>query len=120
MSFGVSRVVALAGICDLEDAARGGLGQDAVQEFLGGEPADVPEAYEAADPARRLPLGVPQLLAHGTADDRVPFDHAERYAERARAAGDDCSVLALEHVDHFDVMDPRTDAWRAIGEAVRP
>ena len=117
---GASRVVALAGVCDLEDAARTGLGQRAVQEFLGGEPADVPEAYEAADPARRLPLGVPQLLAHGTADDRVPFEHAERYAERARAAGDDCSVLALEDVDHFDVIDPRTTAWETIVEAVRP
>jgi acetyl esterase/lipase len=115
-----SSIVALAGVCDLEDAARAGLGEDAVQEFLGGEPSEVPAAYAAADPARRLPLGVPQLLVHGTADDRVPFDHAERYAERARAAGDDCSVLALEGVDHFDVMDPRTAAWRAIGEAVQP
>jgi acetyl esterase/lipase len=117
---GASRVVALAGVCDLEDAARAGLGRNAVQEFLGGEPSEVPEAYEAADPARRLPLGVAQLLAHGTADDQVPFEHAERYAERARAAGDDCVVLALEDVDHFDVIDPRTKAWEAIAEAVRP
>jgi acetyl esterase/lipase len=117
---GASRVVALAAVCDLEDAARGGLGRDAVQEFLGGEPSEVPEAYEAADPAHRLPLGVPQLLVHGTADDQVPFEHAERYAERARAAGDDCSLLALDDVDHFDVIDPRTDAWRAISAAVRP
>jgi pimeloyl-ACP methyl ester carboxylesterase len=97
-----------------------GLGQHAVQEFLGGEPSQVPAAYEHADPARRLPLGVPQLHAHGTADDRVPFEHAERYAERARAAGDDCSMLVLDGVDHFDVIDPRTAAWQAIGEAVRP
>jgi acetyl esterase/lipase len=117
---GVSRVVALAGVCDLRDAARAGLGQDATQELLGGEPADVPAAYEEADPARRLPLGVPQLLAHGTADDRVPIEHAERYAKRARAAGDNCTVLPLVGVDHFDVIDPRTDAWRAISEAVRP
>jgi acetyl esterase/lipase len=117
---GASRIVALAGVCDLEDAARAGLGRDAVQEFLGGTPRDVPEAYEAADPARRLPLGVAQVLAHGTADDQVPFEHAERYAERARAAGDDCVVLALDDVDHFDVIDPRTAAWEAIGAAVRP
>jgi acetyl esterase/lipase len=116
---GASSVVTLAGVCDLEDAARAGLGQHAVQEFLGGEPSEAPEAYAAADPARRLPFGVPQLLVHGTADDRVPFAHAERYAERARAAGDDCSLLALDGVDHFDVIDPRTEAWRAIGEALR-
>jgi acetyl esterase/lipase len=115
---GAGAVVALAGVCDLRDAARTGLGDNAAQELLDGEPADVPAAYDAADPAARLPLGVPQILAHGTADDRVPFAHAERYAERARAAGDDCTVLALHGVDHFDVIDPRTDAWRRIEEVV--
>jgi acetyl esterase/lipase len=117
---GATSVVALAGVCDLDDAARAGLGQHAVQELLGGGPDDVPAAYEDADPARRLPLGVPQLLVHGTSDDRVPFEHAVRYAERARAAGDDCTVLALDGVDHFDVIDPRSQAWVTIAEAVRP
>jgi acetyl esterase/lipase len=115
---GANTVLALAGVCDLEDAAREGLGRRATQEFLGGTPAEVPDAYELADPARRVPFGVRQVLAHGTADDRVPFAHAERYCERARAAGDDCSVLALDGVDHFDVIDPRTDAWRQIVAAL--
>jgi|tagenome__1003787_1003787.scaffolds.fasta_scaffold20926509_2 acetyl esterase/lipase len=104
---GADAVLGLAAVCDLGEAAREGLGDNATQEFLG----DDPEAYELADPARRLPLGVPQLLAHGTADDRVPFGHAERYAERA---GEECAVLRLDGVDHFDVIDPRTDAWRRI------
>ena len=117
---GATSVVALAGVCDLAEAAREGLGDRAAQELLGGEPGDVPGAYAQADPASRLPLGVPQLLVHGTADDRVPFEHAERYAERARAAGDDCTVLALDGVDHFDVIDPRSKAWATIVEAVRP
>jgi acetyl esterase/lipase len=112
--------VALGGVCDLEAAARAHIGGDAVVEFLGGEPESATAAYDAADPGRLLPLGVPQLLVHGTDDDRVPIGLARAYAERARAAGDDCRLLELEGVDHFDVIDPRHLAWagivRAIGE----
>ena len=52
---------------DLEAAARERLGRDAVRELLGGAPTDVASAYEEADPARRLPLGVPHVLVHGAA-----------------------------------------------------
>jgi acetyl esterase/lipase len=117
---GARGAVALGGVCDLEAAARAHIGADAVVEFLGGEPRSEKVAYDAADPGRLLPLGVPQLLVHGTDDDRVPIGLAREYAERARAAGDDCRLLELENVDHFDVIDPRHVAWagivRAIGE----
>jgi acetyl esterase/lipase len=68
------------------------------------------------DPARRLPLGVPQILVHGIEDDRVPIEHARAYAARATAAGDDCRLLEL-HADHFDVIDPRSAAWPAVRDA---
>jgi acetyl esterase/lipase len=117
---GARGAVALGGVCDLEAAARARIGADAVVEFLGGEPGSATAAYDAADPGRLLPLGVPQLLVHGTDDDRVPTGLARAYADRARAAGDDCRLLELEGVDHFDVIDPRHAAWagivRAIGE----
>jgi acetyl esterase/lipase len=108
--------VALAGVCDLGDAASRGLGGNAVQELLGGEPEDVPDAYRDADPARELPLGVPQLLVHGSADDRVPIEHARAYAA---AAGDEARMLELDGADHFYVIDPRYDGWRAIPAAMR-
>ena len=113
----VDAAVALGGVCDLEDAARAGLGADAVHEFLGGGPDDAPRAYEEADPARRLPLETPQLLVHGTADDRVPVEHARRYAARARAAGDECRLLELE-IDHFAPIDPRNPVWPTIVAAM--
>jgi acetyl esterase/lipase len=108
----VSAAVALGGVCDLRTAAAAGLGNDAVREFLGADPGDVPEA----DPAQQLPLGVPQLLVHGTADDRVPIEHARSYA---KLAGDECRVLELDGADHFDVIDPRSAAWQAIPPAMR-
>ena len=102
--------VALGGVCDLADADRRGLGSNAVQELLGGD--DVP----GIDPARRLPLGVPQLVVHGTEDDRVPIEHARAYAT---AAGAECTLLELEGADHFDVIDPRYGGWEAIPNAMR-
>ena len=114
----VDAAVALGGVCDLLAAAEERLGNGAVQEVLGGEPGEVPDAYAAADPAARLPLGVSQRLVHGVADDRVPIGHAEAYAERARGAGDDCRVVAIGS-GHFEVIDPRSDAWPAVAETAR-
>jgi len=102
--------VALGGVCDLGAAARADLGDRAVQELLGGSQDEVPEAYRAADPGARLPLGVPQMLVHGVGDDRVPLAHAQAYAGRARAAGDDCRVVEID-AGHFEPIDPRSRAW---------
>ena len=106
----VDAAVALGGVCDLAAADAEGLGQRAVAEFLGGSAAEVPDAYHAADPAARLPLGRPQVLIHGTGDDRVPVVHARSYAARAAAAGDDCRLVELE-TDHFQPIDPRSPVW---------
>ena len=113
----VDAAVALGGVCDLDRAARSGLGADAVQELLGGSPEQAPAAYSVADPAARLPLGVPQVLVHGTRDDRVPLAHAQEYAERARAAGDDCRVVEVD-AGHFEPIDPRAAVWDNIVAAL--
>jgi acetyl esterase/lipase len=103
--------VALAGVCDLVEAARLHLSQDAVADLLGGGPDERPEAYRHASPAALLPLGVPQVLVHGTADASVPFAISERYAAATRAAGDACELVALDGVDHFALIDPGSAAW---------
>ena len=109
----VDAAVGLGAVCDLAAAAAAGLGASAVQELLGGEPDDVPDAYRAADPAARLPLGVAQVLVHGGDDDRVPLSHARDYAERARTADDDCRVVELDG-GHFEPIDPRSAAWQHV------
>ncbi|WP_433327693.1 alpha/beta hydrolase family protein [Spirillospora sp. CA-294931] len=104
-------VVSLAGVCDLALAARLGLSDGAVAELLGGGPADRPAVYRRADPAALAPLGVPQLLVHGTADADVPFELSRRYAV---AAGPEATLLALPGADHFDVITPDSAAWPRI------
>lgn len=114
----VDSAVALGGVCDLAAAAHAGLGDDAVQELLGGERADVPDAYAAADPAERLPLGVRHTLVHGVRDDRVPVSHARAYARRARAEGDECRLVEVD-AGHFEVIDPRSPVWADVLDALR-
>ena len=111
-------VVALAGVADLRYGAEQRIGRGAVQDFLGGEPDDVPDRYAAASPIERLPLGVPQVLVHGTQDDAVPFEIAQRYRDAGVAVGDDVRLVGLPGRGHFELIDPLTDAWQAVPSAV--
>lgn len=106
-------VVSLAGVNDLTAAARLRLSDAAVIGLLGGHPDERPDVYALACPARLLPLGVPQLAVHGTADTSVPLELTTGYAA---AAGRDCEALLLPGVDHFAVIDPATAAWAAVAE----
>ena len=99
----LAKAVSLAGVTDLARAAREGIGANAAVEFAGAEPP------AHADPMRRLPLAVPALLAHGTDDDRVPYDYS-----RAFAAASGAELLTLPGAGHFEVIDPRTPEWALV------
>jgi acetyl esterase/lipase len=115
----LSGVVSQAGVLDLDDAAEQDLGSGAVAALLGGLPSAVKERYGLASPVARLPVGVPVVCVHGTADDRVPLRQSERFVSAARAAGDPVELVVLDGVDHFAVIDPATAAWRACRDAAR-
>ncbi|HEX9133580.1 MAG TPA: alpha/beta hydrolase [Ktedonobacteraceae bacterium] len=103
--------ISLAGVVDLAMAWRLNLSNGAVVELLGGSITDVPERYAAASPAAMLPLGVPQVLIHGTLDENVPLQLSQSYAKAARAVNDPVTYIELEGIDHFDVIDPHSNAW---------
>jgi pimeloyl-ACP methyl ester carboxylesterase len=106
---GVRFAVSLAGVNDLVEGARQRLGDGAVAGFLGGGPDQVPERYAYACPTLRLPLAVPQLLVHGTADASVSYEFSAGYAAVARP----CELVTLDGGDHFTVIDPHSAAWAA-------
>ena len=103
--------ISLAGVLDLHLAYQLHLSNDAVVGLLGAKPADAPERYAASSPAALLPLGIPQVLIHGTADANVPIQVSQHYATLARAAGDTISFFEPQHVDHFAVINARTEVW---------
>jgi acetyl esterase/lipase len=109
-------VVSLAGVCDLETGAREGIGENAVVQFVGAGPDQDPDRYAEASPIRRLPSGVPVIMVHGDADDRVPIAQSRDYLTAARAAGDECDLSELPGGDHFELIDPRGRAWPIVRE----
>lgn len=111
-------VVSLAGYCDLALASRQGTGEGAVDLFCGGGPEDAPEAYRLADPSALIPTGRRLVIAHGERDDRVPVAQSMGFADAAERAGDSCTLLVVPGADHFELIDPRTQAWRDVVDAL--
>ena len=114
----VQSVLVLAGISDLREGFRQGTCDHAVYELLGGPPDSLPDRYAHASPAELLPLGVPQVLVHGSADEDVDPSITDLYAERARASGDQINEIRLVGFDHFDVINPESAIWHAALDAV--
>ena len=103
-------VVALAPVSDVRDATeRRGPGS-APARFM------APDQYADGSPVELLPLGVPQIVIHGTADDSVPFEMSERYVE---AAGVEAELVALDGTGHFELIDPQAPELGVTLDAIR-
>ncbi|MBB6172285.1 acetyl esterase/lipase [Nocardiopsis mwathae] len=110
----LTQVVGLAPVTDLRTSLDEGLGEGAVADFLGPDPS--PALVEDATPLKRIPVGTPQLVVHGSRDDRVPAGQSRAYVEAARGAGDRVDYVELSDADHFVVIDPSHASWRSVRE----
>ncbi len=86
------------------------------RELTGGSPDEFPERYALGSPMALLPLHVPQLVVHGTADDCVPVEMGRDYVSAARAAGDLAEFVEFPGMGHFEHLDPKGKAWGAVVE----
>ncbi len=85
-----------------------------VERLMGGSPAQVPDRYRAADPAG---LGAPDcrtILVHGGEDEEVPVATARAYA----TAHPEVELVEIPATGHFPLIDPASDAWPAVRDAV--
>ena len=110
------RVISMAGACDLAGAYARKPGGGAAGLLMGGSPEQHPERYDAGDPMRLLPLGIPALLVHGTLDETVSVERSRSYQQAALAAGDHLELVEIagEAGRHRAHIDPRSAAWEIV------
>jgi acetyl esterase/lipase len=114
----VDAVIGLAPIADLTEMAglfeRSGDGDNPVVDLMGGTPADRPDRYDLADPVR-LPRPAASIrLLHGARDSIVPLELSSSYA--ATHPGVTLAELAC---GHFELIDPRSDVFDHVHDAVQ-
>jgi acetyl esterase/lipase len=115
----VTRAISLAGVLDLRRAWDLHLSNDAVVEFLGGTPTDVPENYRESSPiAREIPR-TRQVVIHGTADTEVPYEISKSYVETKKKSGEHVELITLQDVGHFEIVDPVSAVWPKIQESIQ-
>ena len=103
-------VVALAPVSDVRDSTARRGPDSAPARFM------APEYYPEGSPIELLPLGVPQIVIHGTEDDSVPYEMSERYVA---AAGGEAELVTLEGTGHFELIDPQAREFAETVAAVR-
>jgi acetyl esterase/lipase len=106
----VRAAVGLAPIPDLADAYDCRVGGEAIAELIGGPPSQCRDRCQSASPMEMLPLGVRQLILHGTSDEVVPIDLSRRYARAATEAGDTVELIELSGMGHMEYLDPSSEA----------
>ncbi|MGL4177879.1 MAG: alpha/beta hydrolase family protein [Dermatophilaceae bacterium] len=102
-------VVALAPAADLGEVDRLGLSDGAAHALLGSGPADAPERWADADPARQH-LGVPTVILTGDADDVMPASVVDRYLA-TRRADEPLHTAVARGAGHLDLVDPSSSAY---------
>lgn len=77
--------------------------------WLGAPAAELPDMARLASPAHQVHAGAPPFhIAHGTADEHVPFAQGQALAAALRTAGTEVEFLPVEGGRHF---------WQGLGDA---
>jgi len=115
----VRGAISLAGVLDLKKGFKLHLSNDAVVEFMGGKPEDVPEHYREADP---MEIAIPQArqwIVVGLVDDVVPPEFSLEYVRTKRSAKkDNLELVEIARAGHFELIDPGSEAFKVVRDTV--
>ncbi|MEM7358448.1 MAG: alpha/beta fold hydrolase [Pseudomonadota bacterium] len=101
----ITGVVGLAPIVDIEAYALGSNScQTATPQFMGATPGELPDVYNAANPARQT-LHPETMLLHGKLDSIVPL---------AQSQDSKSPLQQIDEAGHFDLIHPGTPAFQAL------
>ncbi|MFI5111760.1 MAG: alpha/beta hydrolase family protein [Terriglobales bacterium] len=114
----VRNCVSLAGVLDLRRAWQLHLSNDAVVEYLGGTPEQVPENYREASPMELTIATARQVIVHGLADEIVPVAISRDYSAAKKKRGEQVEFVPIPQAGHLDVIDPRSRAFAVVADAV--
>lgn len=112
------QAISLAGVVDLRKAFARHLSNDAVAEFLGGKPSEVPEHYREADPMELKIAHARQWLLHGSEDDTVPPEFSRDYAEQKKKSGEHVQLIEIARSGHFELINPASEVFKQVNAAV--
>jgi hypothetical protein len=51
-------------------------------------------------------------------DDVIPVDFSRAFSDRKKKQGEDVRLLEIEQAGHFDLIDPRSEAWGKIASQI--
>jgi acetyl esterase/lipase len=118
----IRSVVAIAGPGDLRGhAALLGLtcsGLSSIEQVAGVPTPLRPDPFSDTSPMDLLPIGSRTVSITGLYDDNWPPYVSARWVRAARAAGDDAEEVVLPDAGHFEVVDVRRIAWRAVRDLI--
>ena len=114
----IRRAISLGGVSDLRSAWKKKLGHGTVTRLMSGTPEEHPDRYDAGSPIELLPTGARHALVHGTDDDTVPLSQSEAFVEKAEKLGDQSTLVKLDGISHYELIDPESEAWQPVVRAV--
>ncbi|MGW3291403.1 alpha/beta hydrolase [Streptomyces sp. NPDC001002] len=98
----VNAVIAAYPVVDLSTSVgESAYGEESGDRYVGGDPAQYPERYEAVDSANQISEDTPPtLILQGSRDHLVFADHTEAFADKLTAAGVTHDYVELPFMDH--------------------
>jgi acetyl esterase/lipase len=111
----------LAGPADLRaivEPAQTVCGANVIQRLIGGEPENVPGRFGQTSPTEMLPIGVRQIVIHGSDDPVVPPAAGQAYVAAGESSGESIGLIIIPNAAHFEVIAPWTYSWPIIEASV--